>query len=78
MEEKIMKPNKINVLILMAIILILCVQSATSRRIKIAETIKIVAKHETEYKKKVFRTVYEDMVAPIAISPFYYTTTMSR
>lgn len=65
-----MKPNKINVLILMAIILILCVQSATSRRIKIAETIKIVAKHETEYKKKVFRTVYEDMVAPIAISPF--------
>lgn len=54
MEEKIMKPNKINVLILMAIILILCVQSATSRRIKIAETIKIVAKHETEYKKKRF------------------------
>ena len=72
MEEKIMKANKIKVLILMAIMLVLCVQSATSRGTKTAETIKIVAKHETEYEKKVFRTIYEDMAVPIAISPFVF------
>lgn len=48
MEEKIIKANKIKVLILTAIMLVLCVQSATSRGIKTAETIKIVAKYETE------------------------------
>lgn len=72
MKEKIIKANKIKVLILMAIMLVLCVQSATSRVIKTAETIKIVAKHETEYEKKVFRTIYEDMSVPIAISPFVF------
>lgn len=49
-----MKPNKINVLILMAIILILCVQSATSRGIKTAETIKIVAKHVLMFESTKF------------------------
>ena len=72
MEEKIIKANRIKVLILTAIMLVLCVQSATSRGTKTSETIKIEAKHETEYKKKVFRTIYEDMVAPIAISPFVF------
>lgn len=67
-----MKSNKTTVLILAAIILGLCVYLATSRGTKTSETIKIEAKHETEYKKKVFRTVYEDMVAPIAISPFIF------
>lgn len=65
-----MKLNIITVFILMAVILVSCANKSMVQDAKTVETVKIIKKHETEYEKKVFQTVYKDMTAPISIGFF--------